>query len=204
MEPRVQILGARNFKLSGLLMAPDIEQIARSADAERLEAERANKDGAFQFGFDFTCADIVGFKPVRVFALVEELLLRSPRCHVKLTFSSTHKEVLDLGEWKDGITGGDRCLVDFAAGDSVSESLESFLRDIDEPGWTEQKNIRRCALIDQMVEGTLNSGEGDELAKLQRELHDHLDEQAPLSLERLQELHASLSEGYPSRGDEGA
>ena len=57
--------------------------------------------------------------------------------------------------------------------------------------WTESKNARRCALIDQQVAGTLSQAEQVELEQLQQALRRELQRVAPLPLE---DAHALVRE----------
>jgi hypothetical protein len=58
--------------------------------------------------------------------------------------------------------------------------------------WTEAQNARRFALIDKEIAGQLASAEADELAQLQREMDDFLQQVAPLPLEAVRKLHEQL------------
>jgi transcriptional regulator with XRE-family HTH domain len=58
--------------------------------------------------------------------------------------------------------------------------------------WTEQKNARRCELIDRRIQNTITAEEADELERLQQALRRHLDRVAPLPLEGATRLHAQL------------
>lgn len=58
--------------------------------------------------------------------------------------------------------------------------------------WTEAQNARRFALIDKEIAGQLTSAEADELAQLQREMDDFLQQVAPLPLEAVRKLHEQL------------
>jgi len=52
----------------------------------------------------------------------------------------------------------------------------------DEP-WTEEKNRRRCELIDREIDGTLTAAEAIELHRLQNEMLRYRHRVAPLPLE---------------------
>lgn len=58
----------------------------------------------------------------------------------------------------------------------------------DEP-WTDAKNARRCALIDQKIAGTLCAEEAEELHRLQQEMLRHRRRVAPLPLDDGRSLH---------------
>lgn len=58
--------------------------------------------------------------------------------------------------------------------------------------WTDEKNEKRCYLIDKEIEGTITSREERELARLQSEMLAHRRKVAPLPLDEARELHQSL------------
>lgn len=58
--------------------------------------------------------------------------------------------------------------------------------------WTEQKNARRCSLIDKEIAGTLTPEESVELHGLQQEMLRHRRRTAPLPLEDARRLHREL------------
>ena len=58
--------------------------------------------------------------------------------------------------------------------------------------WTEEKNTRRCQLIDRKVQDEITAEEDEELAQLQQALRRHLDQVAPLNLDAAKRLHAKL------------
>ena len=60
--------------------------------------------------------------------------------------------------------------------------------------WTEEKNRRRCELIDRKYDHGLTSPEEAELALLQDAMYRHVDRVAPLPLEAARNLHQELLE----------
>ena len=66
-------------------------------------------------------------------------------------------------------------------------SLKEPVRE-EEP-WTEEKNARRCDLIDREIEGTLTHAEAAELEELQRQAIAHRVKVAPLPMKAARELH---------------
>jgi hypothetical protein len=58
--------------------------------------------------------------------------------------------------------------------------------------WTEEKNERRCALIDKEIAGTLTAEEASELNQLQRAMLRYRRRVAPLPLEDARRLHQEL------------
>ena len=58
--------------------------------------------------------------------------------------------------------------------------------------WTEEKNARRCLLIDREIDGTLTPAEAVELNRLQREMLEHRRRVAPLPLDDARKLHQEL------------
>lgn len=60
--------------------------------------------------------------------------------------------------------------------------------------WTEEKNDRRCELIDRDLEGTITESEKLELERLQQRFHEYLDTVVPPPLDGAQRLHRELLE----------
>jgi hypothetical protein len=58
--------------------------------------------------------------------------------------------------------------------------------------WSDEKNARRCDLIDRQIEGTIAPEELRELDDLQAQLRRHLDEVAPLDLAAARKIHQQL------------
>gem|GEM_PF-1173830 len=58
--------------------------------------------------------------------------------------------------------------------------------------WTEAKNLRRCALIDKEIEGTLTAQEAVELEGLQQQMLRERQRLAPVPLDELRRLHQEL------------
>jgi hypothetical protein len=58
--------------------------------------------------------------------------------------------------------------------------------------WTEERNVRRCALIDRKIDGTLTTAEAEELAVLQSAMLRHRRRVAPLPLDDARRLHQQL------------
>ena len=58
--------------------------------------------------------------------------------------------------------------------------------------WTEEKNARRCQLIDRKIQEVITADESKELEWLQQALRQYLDRVAPLPLEGAKRLHAQL------------
>jgi hypothetical protein len=61
----------------------------------------------------------------------------------------------------------------------------------DEP-WTQERNRRRCELIDREIDGTLTPAEAIELHRLQNEMLRYRRRVAPLPLEDARKLHDEL------------
>ncbi len=61
----------------------------------------------------------------------------------------------------------------------------------DDP-WTDEKNARRCALIDQEIAGTLTPEQTLELRRLQAEVIRYRERVAPLPIEDARKLHQEL------------
>ena len=54
--------------------------------------------------------------------------------------------------------------------------------------WTDEKNQRRCLLVDKEIDGTLSLEERAELEQLQSEMLAYRQEVAPLPITELREL----------------
>lgn len=69
--------------------------------------------------------------------------------------------------------------------------------------WTEEKNARRCALIDREIAGTLTAEEAQELHGLQQAMLRYRRRVAPLPLDEARALHRQLlaqARGRPGAG----
>ncbi len=95
---------------------------------------------------------------------------------------------LKISETADGLNS-DRIAKAFStlqdAHDQTAESERST-------EWTEQKNSRRCELIDLDLAGTISDAERVELHRLQKEAIDHRDSAVPLPVSGARELHSEL------------
>ncbi len=61
-----------------------------------------------------------------------------------------------------------------------------------DPEWTDEKNLRRAALLDRKYDQGLSPVEEAELALLQDALHRYVDRVAPLPLDVARALHQEL------------
>ena len=67
--------------------------------------------------------------------------------------------------------------------------------------WTEEKNRRRCELIDRKYDHGLSPSEEGELALLQEAMYRAIDKLAPLPLDAARSLHQELLEkATPAQG----
>jgi hypothetical protein len=62
-----------------------------------------------------------------------------------------------------------------------------------ETEWTDEKNKRRCELVDKEIDGLLSPDEQIELEELQAEMLAYRRKVAPLPLHELREIHRQLS-----------
>ena len=62
----------------------------------------------------------------------------------------------------------------------------------DDSPWTEEKNVRRCDLIDRKFAGGITPAEALELARLQEQMVRYRQKVAPLPLEDARKLHQEL------------
>lgn len=69
---------------------------------------------------------------------------------------------------------------------------ETTPRDPSKRAWTEEKNQRRCDLVDKEIDGTISAIEKAELEQLQAEMLAYRRKVAPLPLEDLRKLHQEL------------
>lgn len=71
----------------------------------------------------------------------------------------------------------------------------------DGTAWNDQKNARRCELVDREIEGTLLADEAAELAVLQQQLLAERRRLAPVPLNDLRRLHQELLAKAPRAGN---
>jgi hypothetical protein len=76
--------------------------------------------------------------------------------------------------------------------------------DVDEGGWTPEKNRRRCILVDLEIDGRITPDEERELRALEREFDLYLDEVAPLPLDELRKRRDELAASVPSNRAAGS
>jgi hypothetical protein len=60
------------------------------------------------------------------------------------------------------------------------------------PSWTEEKDRRRCVLIDKSLQADLTFAEQNELSDLQQQAEAHFDEVAPPPIDGALKIHAQL------------
>ncbi len=80
-------------------------------------------------------------------------------------------------------------LVSFFGNWMSSVNAESFTR---ETAWTDEKNHRRCNLVDKEIDGTISPDQQIELENLQNEMLTFRRQVAPLPLDDLRKLHEEL------------
>ena len=68
----------------------------------------------------------------------------------------------------------------------------SMITAVAEDAWTEEKDSRRCDLIDKSLQATLSASEELELSKLQRQAEAHFDEVSPPPIDGALKLHKEL------------
>lgn len=73
------------------------------------------------------------------------------------------------------------------AGESPLESPKAESEE-----WSDEKNSRRCELIDKEIEGTLTRQEKRELDRLQQQMVEYRRRVAPLPIQGARELHRQL------------
>ena len=71
----------------------------------------------------------------------------------------------------------------------------------DKSSWTEEKDARRCQLIDKSLHVSLNAKEQRELKDLQRQAEAHFDEVAPPPIAGALKLHQELMDLKESSND---
>jgi antitoxin (DNA-binding transcriptional repressor) of toxin-antitoxin stability system len=99
--------------------------------------------------------------------------------------------VLGLSDSPDGVVleSAGRpvaCVVPLKKSTEVASALEGE--------WTEEKNRRRCELLDRKYDHGLSPSEEAELALLQDAMHRTIDKVAPLPLDLARSLHQELLE----------
>ncbi len=75
---------------------------------------------------------------------------------------------------------------------SIVRQSKASRRRIEEIDWNEEKNDRRCELIDKKIEGLLDENEKQELEDLQNQMLAFRRKVAPLPLQEVRELHQEL------------
>lgn len=70
-----------------------------------------------------------------------------------------------------------------------------------EANWSEQKNVRRCELVDKEIAGNISATEQAELDRLQSDMLAYRRKVAPLPLDDLRELHEQLLGEVASSSD---
>ncbi len=70
-----------------------------------------------------------------------------------------------------------------------------------EQEWTDEKNRRRCELIDRKYDHGLSPTEEAELALLQNAMYRYIDRVAPLPLDEARRLHQELLQKAARTGD---
>ena len=70
-----------------------------------------------------------------------------------------------------------------------------------EEPWTDEKNGRRCHLIDHQIDGDISIEERKELDRLQAELRRFLNRDAPFDLDEARAVHRKLTTGENGKRD---
>ena len=60
--------------------------------------------------------------------------------------------------------------------------------------WSEEKNARRCVLIDKKIDGQLTQAEEEELENLQQQMLDYRQQNAPLPLKEARALFNAMKQ----------
>ncbi|HUS38461.1 MAG TPA: hypothetical protein VMX74_03385, partial [Pirellulales bacterium] len=76
--------------------------------------------------------------------------------------------------------------------EELSVTLVMAARDVAD-SWTQEKDTRRCALIDKSLHAALTRSEQNELSRLQQEAECHFDEVAPPPIDGALKIHVELS-----------
>jgi hypothetical protein len=82
-----------------------------------------------------------------------------------------------------------QALADLPAHDDIATQTQRATE------WTNDKDARRCDLIDREIDGALTIGEQSELDQLQHEMLAYRRSVAPLPIGAARKLHAELMEG---------
>ena len=81
---------------------------------------------------------------------------------------------------------------DSVFGDRQSPQIRDRAQETSSQHWTDEKNRRRCELIDKEIADAITETEATELAALQREMLEFRRKVAPLPLADLRNLHHEL------------
>ncbi len=79
-----------------------------------------------------------------------------------------------------------------AAQSVVGAWYDCLIDCMDSDSWTDEKNSRRCYLVDKKIDDSLSDSEESELEELQREMLSFRRKRAPLPLDEVRALHQEL------------
>ena len=86
---------------------------------------------------------------------------------------------------------------------AISRWLHGGLKlEREDPEWNDEKNERRCQLVDRDIDGTITPAEKEELDDLQQQVLDYRRRVAPLPLEDVRQLHQELLKRATERDNE--
>ncbi len=86
--------------------------------------------------------------------------------------------------------------------EGVGEQSKEAFAPTHQAEWSNQKNRRRCELVDKDIVSELSGPEKRELETLQREMREHRRRVAPIPLEHARRIHQGLLEELQSRKSE--
>jgi len=88
------------------------------------------------------------------------------------------------------------------AGQEIAQVIQAavvqYVEDVDngvsngDGDWTDDKDARRCELIDKDIAGTITAVEHEELTRPERQANDHFDRVAPPPIDGARRLHQQL------------
>jgi hypothetical protein len=87
----------------------------------------------------------------------------------------------------------------------IQAAVVRYVEDVDngvpngDGDWTDDKDARRCELIDKDIAGTITAVEHEELTRLERQANQHFDRIAPPPIDGARRLHQQLLTRHTDR-----
>jgi hypothetical protein len=110
------------------------------------------------------------------------------------SITAEQREAIDLHNGQPVfVVDADRHETFVLLSDHDYERVRSLLENGGDAGaWSDQKDARRCELIDKDIAGTISDEERTELTVLERQANEYYDAVAPPPMEGARQLHQTL------------